>query len=75
MLPAFEFYDFWVAKAARVGAQIIASDPVEVIVSSFGPPAAHKIGARLKRRFPEVVWVADYRDPWTFHDNFALRRA
>jgi hypothetical protein len=73
LLPALEFYDLWVAKAVRAGTGIMASDPADVIVSSFGPPAAHKIGARLKRRFPDVRWVADYRDPWTFHENFVLR--
>jgi hypothetical protein len=73
LLPTFEFYDFWVAKAMQAGARIIASDPVDVIVSSFGPPAAHKIGAGLKRRFPDVLWVADYRDVWTFDADFPLR--
>ncbi len=73
LLPAVEFYDLWVGKAVRTGTRLIAEDPVDVIVSSFGPPAAHAIGARLKRRFPEVRWVADYRDPWTFRDDFTLR--
>lgn len=73
LLPAFEFYDLWIAKAVRAGAEIMAADPVEVIVSSYGPPAAHKIAARLKQQFPDVLWVADYRDHWTFQDNFVLR--
>jgi Glycosyltransferase Family 4 len=73
VLPQLEFYDFWVAKAARAGERIIAKDPVDVIVSSFGPPAAHKIGARLKGCSPDTPWVADYRDPWTFSDRFTAR--
>jgi hypothetical protein len=73
LLPQLEFYDFWVAKAARAGERIIAINPVDVIVSSFGPPAAHKIGARLKRCSPDIPWVADYRDPWTFSDRFTAR--
>jgi hypothetical protein len=73
LLPRFEFYDFWVGQAARAGTRIIATDPVDVIVSSFGPPAAHKIGARLKRRSSSTPWVADYRDPWTFTDSFVSR--
>jgi hypothetical protein len=73
LLPQLDLYDLWVAKAARVGARMIATDPVDVIVSSFGPPAAHKIGARLKRRSPDTPWLADYRDPWTFTDNFIGR--
>jgi hypothetical protein len=73
LLPQLELYDLWVAKAASVGARIIATDPVDVIVSSFGPPAAHKIGARLKRRSPDTPWLADYRDPWTLTDDFVGR--
>jgi glycosyltransferase involved in cell wall biosynthesis len=71
--PTFEFYDLWTFWAVRAGRRIIADDPVDVVVSSFGPPACHQIGSRLKRRFPKLLWVADYRDPWTFHDGFHLR--
>lgn len=71
--PGFEFYDLWTFWAMRAGRRIIATDPVDVVVSSFGPPACHQIGSRLKRRFPDLLWVADYRDPWTFHDGFDRR--
>jgi glycosyltransferase involved in cell wall biosynthesis len=73
LLPSVEFYDFWITKAARVGRSIVASEQVDALVSSFGPPASHSIAARLKRHFPSLVWVADYRDPWTFHRGYRLR--
>jgi Glycosyltransferase Family 4/Glycosyl transferases group 1 len=73
LLPSFEFYDLWIGSAVRAGRQIIVNDPVDVVVSSFGPPAAHWIGGRLKQEFPELLWVADYRDPWTFHDGYERR--
>lgn len=72
-LPTIEFYDLWTFWAVRAGRRIVATEPVDVIVSSFGPPACHRIASRLKRRFPNLLWVADYRDPWTFHDGFHLR--
>jgi len=73
LLPSFEFYDLWIGSAVRAGRRIIANDAVDVVVSSFGPPAAHWIGGRLKQQFPDLLWVADYRDPWTFHDGYELR--
>jgi glycosyltransferase involved in cell wall biosynthesis len=33
-----------------------------VVLTSSGPAIMHEIGCRIKRRFPEVYWIADYRD-------------
>jgi glycosyltransferase involved in cell wall biosynthesis len=37
----------------------------DVIVSSYGPKASHIIASRLKKKFPKLMWVADYRDLWS----------
>jgi glycosyltransferase involved in cell wall biosynthesis len=39
----------------------------DIVVSTFGPSAAHLIAADMKRANPALRWVADYRDPW--HQN------
>ena len=45
-------------KASR----LIRKEDVSVIYSSFMPYADHIIASLLKRRFPQIKWVADFRD-------------
>lgn len=37
----------------------------DVVVSTFGPAAAHEIAYKIKNQRPDVCWVADYRDLWS----------
>lgn len=37
----------------------------DVVVSTFGPAAAHLIGYDMKMANPNLFWVADYRDLWS----------
>ncbi len=53
----------WVFPAVRKALEIHKQWPYDLVVSSYGPPASHVIGAILKKRLP-VYWVADYRDLW-----------
>jgi len=55
--------DFW-EDYSRAAAEAL-STRVDVIVSTYGPRSAHKIAAYMKRRAPELVWLADYRDLWS----------
>lgn len=41
----------------------------DVIISSYGPPSAHIVGAYAKKLF-KGVWVADYRDLWLENDLY-----
>lgn len=46
-----------------------------VIVSSSPPHSVQLVGLRLKRKFPKVQWVADFRDPWAnlYHNEITGR--
>lgn len=35
----------------------------DAIITSFGPESSHYIGRRLKKNNPNLVWIADFRDP------------
>lgn len=35
----------------------------DAIITSFGPESSHYIGRILKRKNPNLVWIADFRDP------------
>lgn len=35
----------------------------DLIISSYGPFIPHMIASRIKRKFPSIYWIADFRDP------------
>lgn len=45
--------------------ECVNEDERTVILSSSGPPIMHTIGHRIKRKYPNVFWIADYRDQIT----------
>jgi glycosyltransferase involved in cell wall biosynthesis len=54
---------FWIAPAVREALKIYKTWKFDLVVSTYDPPAAHIIAARLHRRL-DVPWAADYRDLW-----------
>lgn len=59
--------DAWAAPAVRAANEIIEAKRIDLIVSTFGPRSAHLIAAQIKKRKPEITWVADYRDLWSIN--------
>jgi hypothetical protein len=55
----------WRQDAIKLGMDLLTSSKVQIIFSSSFPVSAHVIASALKRRHPEVCWVADYRDLWS----------
>lgn len=35
----------------------------DVIISSFGPSWVHKLANQIKTEYPNILWIADFRDP------------
>ncbi|MFC1594348.1 hypothetical protein ACFL38_03380 [Candidatus Omnitrophota bacterium] len=66
-LPSFS--DPWFSCAYKEAEGIIQEKYIDVIITSSPPPVVHRIGAALKRGFPEIPWIADFRDLWTQHPN------
>jgi hypothetical protein len=52
----------YIYKGYQYGKIVIKQEKVDVIYSSFMPYADHIIAFMLKRKFPHVKWVADFRD-------------
>jgi hypothetical protein len=52
----------YVRNGIRKGIQLIESGKVTHVYSSYRPMADHYIAYKLKRRFPELNWIADFRD-------------
>ena len=61
-LPYYNFY----TKAKK----IILDDPeIKTVIASGRPFQSFFIGHELKKSFPEIKWIPDYRDEWTTHKH------
>jgi glycosyltransferase involved in cell wall biosynthesis len=49
-------------KAARV---LIENEKIDKVITTSPPHSTQLIGARLKKEYPHITWIADLRDPWT----------
>lgn len=46
----------------------IKEHPVDAIITTGPPHSMHLIGLGVKKHFPNLKWVADFRDPWSTFD-------
>lgn len=58
--------DFWIRPAKK---KLQSNRRFDLIVSSYGPPAAHLIGRYAKKQYG-CPWFADFRDLWVRNHNY-----
>lgn len=66
---------FWIKPSARFLSEYIRKEGIDYVISSGPPHSMHLIALKLKKQFPQLKWVADFRDPWTnidFYDKLML---
>ncbi|MCU7615596.1 glycosyl transferase family 1 [Chryseobacterium sp. PBS4-4] len=56
---------FWVNPSVKFLEQYLKINKIDVVVTSGPPHSLHLIGLQLKQKFPDIKWIADFRDPWT----------
>jgi glycosyltransferase involved in cell wall biosynthesis len=56
---------FWVRPSVRFLEGLIRDNAINTIVTTGPPHSIHLIGYDLKKKFPGVRWLADFRDPWS----------
>ena len=61
----FDIHGFWISPAIKIGLKCFEDKDFDLIVSSYSPPAVHVIASELKRKNPQSIWLADFRDPWS----------
>lgn len=63
---------FWIRPSVRFLTTYLRENPEITTIISSGPPhSMHIIARRLKKKFPHLKWVADFRDPWTEIDFYS----
>jgi 2-polyprenyl-3-methyl-5-hydroxy-6-metoxy-1,4-benzoquinol methylase len=61
-LPYSNFYFF--AKKL-----IAENSDIKAVIASGRPFQSFSIGHQLKKDFPHIIWIPDYRDEWSTHQN------
>lgn len=68
---------FWVKPSVEFLKKYISENQIDAIVTTGPPQSMHLIGAGLKKFFPTLPWLADFRDPWTnidFYEDLHLTK-
>ena len=55
----------WVKPSIKFLENYLKENKIDVIVTSGPPHSLHLIGLDIKKKFPNLKWIADFRDPWT----------
>lgn len=69
---------FWIKPSTVFLENYLKENPVDVLITTGPPHSLHLIGLNLKQRFPNLKWLADFRDPWTsisYHQSLKLTKS
>lgn len=61
---------FWVKPSVKYLTKFIEENNVDAIISTGPPHSMHLIALGIKKHFPKLTWLADFRDPWTNIDFY-----
>lgn len=59
---------FWIRPTFRYLKRYVEEQNIQHVITTGPPHSMHLVGLRLKKQFPSLVWVADFRDPWSKWD-------
>jgi glycosyltransferase involved in cell wall biosynthesis len=63
----------WNRYALRKACELIENEGISYLITTSPPHSTQLVGLRLKKRYPDIKWIADLRDPWTdiyYYDEF-----
>jgi glycosyltransferase involved in cell wall biosynthesis len=55
----------WNKYAFRKACEVIEKEKTGVVVTTSPPHSTQLIGLKIKKKYPQIKWIADLRDPWT----------
>ncbi|MDO4300677.1 MAG: glycosyltransferase family 4 protein [Clostridia bacterium] len=56
---------FWYKKTRKEALRIIKDGQINLIYTTSAPYSDHLLGLYIKKKRPDIKWVADFRDEWT----------
>lgn len=66
---------FWVKPSISFLKEYLKNQDIDTIITTGPPHSLHLIGKGLKEIYPQLQWIADFRDPWTtigYHSSLKL---
>lgn len=57
----------WYKKSFHIAKEAIRNEQIDVIYSTSYPYSDHLLGALLKKEFPHIPWIVDFRDEWSMN--------
>ena len=69
---------FWVKPSVEYLKKYLKENQFDAFVTTGPPHSMHLIGLELKKEFPALKWIADFRDPWTeisYYKHLKLTKA
>lgn len=55
----------WFEKSKETALNIIKEENIKIIYTTSAPYSDHLLGLYIKRKMPQIKWIADFRDEWT----------
>jgi glycosyltransferase involved in cell wall biosynthesis len=55
----------WNKYAIKKACELIEKEDIRHVITTSPPHSTQLIGLKIKKRFPDIKWIADLRDPWT----------
>ncbi|MCX6596163.1 MAG: glycosyltransferase [Acidobacteria bacterium] len=65
MFPHDESF-IWNFAALKAADRVVRPQPDHCVISTFPTANTHIVALRLKRRYPSIRWIADFRDPMAY---------
>lgn len=59
----FHYQKIFAHKAYKIAEQLISSNQIDAIITTYGGIGSTATGLKLKQKHPELNWINDYRDP------------
>jgi len=63
----------WNKYAFKKACELIEDEGIKYIITTSPPHSTQLVGLKLRKKYPEIKWIADLRDPWTdiyYYDQF-----
>ena len=55
----------WMKKAVRTCLERIETGDIDALYTTSYPYSDHLLGLEVKKHYPDLFWLADFRDEWT----------
>ena len=61
---------YWIKPSIKFLSNYMNQYSIDVVITTGPPHSMHMIGMGLKKKFTNIKWVVDFRDPWTNIDFY-----